>query len=92
MTTMLAIIGTVVIITVQVIEYNMTEIHIPTAGTFNDDDAEPPHSSVTLVFIRTILITLSLNFPSHFFEMVFLCIRENNKQNILRLEGKFIDG
>ena len=71
MTTMLAIIGTVAIITVQVIEYNMTEIHIPTAGTFNDDDAEPPHSSVTLVFIRTILITLSLNFPSHFFEMVF---------------------
>ena len=42
MTTMLAIIGTVAIITVQVIEYNMTEIHIPTAGTFNDDDAEPP--------------------------------------------------
>ncbi len=41
MTTMLAIIGTVAIITVQVIEYNMTEIHIPTAGTFNDDDAEP---------------------------------------------------
>ena len=40
MTTMLAIIGTVAIITVQV-EYNMTEIHIPTAGTFNDDDAEP---------------------------------------------------
>ena len=31
MTTMLAIIGTVAIITVQVIEYNMTEIHIPTA-------------------------------------------------------------
>ena len=58
MTTMLAIIGTVAIITVQVIEYNMTEIHIPTAGTFNDDDAEPPHSSVTLVFIRTILINL----------------------------------
>ena len=83
MTIMLAIIGTVAIITVQVIEYNMTEIHIPTAGTFNDDDAEPPHSSVTLVFIRTILITLSLNFPSHFFEMVFLCIRENNKQKRL---------
>ena len=79
MTTMLAIIGTVAIITVQVIEYNMTEIHIPTAGTFNDDDAEPPHSSVTLVFIRTILITLSLNFPSHFLRW-FLCIRENNKQ------------
>ena len=35
MTTMLAIIGTVAIITVQVIEYNMTEIHIPTAGTCN---------------------------------------------------------
>ena len=70
MTTMLAIIGTVAIITV-------------TAGTFNDDDAEPPHSSVTLVFIRTILITLSLNFPSHFFEMVFLCILENNKQKRL---------
>ncbi|AIL04542.1 hypothetical protein DR75_127 [Enterococcus faecalis ATCC 29212] len=71
MTTMLAIIGTVAIITVQVIEYNMTEIHIPTAGTFNDDDAEPPHSSVTLVFIRTILITLSLNFPSHFLRWFF---------------------
>mgnify|MGYP006900557892 FL=1 len=52
MTTMLAIIGTVAIITVQVIEYNMTEIHIPTAGTFNDDDAEPPHSSVTLSLIH----------------------------------------
>ena len=76
MTTMLAIIGTVAIITVQVIEYNMTEIHIPTAGTFNDDDAEPPHSSVTLVFIRTILITLSLNFPSHFLRWFFMYSRK----------------
>ena len=64
-------------------ESKSVALPLPTAGTFNDDDAEPPHSSVTLVFIRTILITLSLNFPSHFFEMVFLCIRENNKQKRL---------
>lgn len=64
MTTMMAIVGTIVIIAVQVAEYNLTEIHIPKAGTFNDDDAEPPHVSMDYPYFSTILVTTSLGFPS----------------------------
>ncbi|WP_314576572.1 hypothetical protein [Enterococcus gilvus] len=66
MTTMMAIIGTIVIIAAQVAEYNLTEIHIPKTGTFNDDDEEPPHVFMDYPNFSTILVTTSLGFPSQF--------------------------
>ncbi|MGK0550621.1 hypothetical protein ACSFB8_02080 [Enterococcus faecalis] len=42
MTTILAVLGTIAIIAIQVVEYNLTEIQPPKAGSF-EEDLEPPH-------------------------------------------------
>ncbi|WP_314576487.1 hypothetical protein [Enterococcus gilvus] len=66
MTIIMVIVGTIVIITAQVAEYNVTEIHIPKAGIFNDEDTEPPHVTMDYPYYSTILVSTLLGFPSQF--------------------------